>query len=52
MPDGGCHEAAKDYSPGFSRQFGWRAILQYSDTPTLRSPEFEDEDDDENEALI
>jgi hypothetical protein len=25
---------------------------QYSNTPTLRSPEFEDEDDDENEALI
>jgi hypothetical protein len=29
-----------------------RAILQYSNTPTLRSPGFEDEDedDDENEA--
>src|SRR5580693_9108895 len=51
----GRREAVKDYSPGFNRQFGWRAIFQYSSTPTLRPPELEDEnedDDDENEALI
>ncbi len=31
-------------------QFRQCAILQCSKTPSLRSPEFEDEDDDENET--
>ena len=30
-------------------QFGQCAILQYSKTPSLRPPGFEDEDDDEDE---
>jgi hypothetical protein len=31
-------------------QFRPGAILQYSETPSLRSPEIEDDDEDENEA--
>ena len=31
-------------------QFGLGAVLQYSNTPSLRAAGFEDEDDDEDEA--
>ena len=32
-------------------QFGLGAVLQYSITPSLRVPGFEDEDEDEDEPL-
>ena len=41
--------ASRASLPATRVQFGLSAVLQYSNTPSLRAAGFEDEDDDEDE---